>query len=363
MTSVMMTADTVGGVWTYVLELADALAGRGVEVRLATMGSPMSRQQRRELEASAVAEARESTFALEWTDEPWVEVGLAGEWLLDLEQQWAPDLVHLNGYVHGALPWRAPVLVVGHSCVLSWWQEVRGRPAPPAWDGYRRRVAAGLAAAGAVVAPTQAMADALGRCYGVSDVSVIANCRQPRWVADIVKEPLVMSAGRLWDEAKNLALVDQVAARLPWPVVIAGDMKRPEAAAAGPWASGAAELLGPLPFDQLAGWLMRASVFVHPARYEPFGLTALEAGLAGCALVLGDIPSLRQVWGDAAIFVGPGDEQGLVRAVCELAGDAGLLVEMAGRARRRAMEFSPERCAAGYLDAYECLLARAGSPA
>ncbi len=31
-----------------------------------------------------------------------------------------------------------------------------------------------------------------------------------------------------------------------------------------------------------------------PARYEPFGLSVLEAALSGCALVLGDIPSLRE---------------------------------------------------------------------
>ena len=36
-----------------------------------------------------------------------------------LERRLRPDVVHLNGYTHGALPWRAPVLVVGHSCVLG----------------------------------------------------------------------------------------------------------------------------------------------------------------------------------------------------------------------------------------------------
>ena len=59
-----------------------------------------------------------------------------------------------------------------------------------------------------------------------------------------------------------------------------------------------------------SGW-PRAAIYALPARYEPFGLSALEAALSGCALVLGDIPSLREVWGDAAVFVPPDDAGGL----------------------------------------------------
>lgn len=370
MTALLMTTDTVGGVWTYALEMADALAPMGVEVALATMGPAMSREQRREVAASSVAAVHESTFALEWMHDPWLEVERAGEWLVDLEQRLAPDVVHLNGYVHATLPWRAPVLVVAHSCVLSWWLAVHGRPAPPEWDQYRSRVAAGLVAADAVVAPTPDMAAALERVYGVAGAMVVANCRRADWVRDDPKQALIISAGRLWDEAKNLALVERVAPRLGWPVVVAGSAPAPGAASAPraaeqqePAATAGATLLGPLPFVELASWLLRASIFVLPARYEPFGLAALEAGLAGCALVLGDIPSLRQVWGDAALFVDPDDEQGLVAEVGRLTGDARLLTAMAGRARRRALEFAPERCGREYFAVYQGLRVAAGDAA
>ena len=43
-----MTADCVGGVWTYALDLADALAPHGVEVQLATMGRLPDAEQRRQ---------------------------------------------------------------------------------------------------------------------------------------------------------------------------------------------------------------------------------------------------------------------------------------------------------------------------
>ena len=44
-TRVLMTADCVGGVWTYALDLAESLGDFGVEVLLATMGQRPSHAQ------------------------------------------------------------------------------------------------------------------------------------------------------------------------------------------------------------------------------------------------------------------------------------------------------------------------------
>src|SRR5215813_8755054 len=43
----LMTADTLGGVWTYAIELIGALKPFGVDVTLATMGAPLSPAQAR----------------------------------------------------------------------------------------------------------------------------------------------------------------------------------------------------------------------------------------------------------------------------------------------------------------------------
>src|SRR5689334_19128168 len=111
---VLMTTDCVGGVWTYVLELARALAPHGVEVALATMGPAPTDEQRREAEQLDNVTLHVSTFQLEWMDDPWLDVGRAAEWLMSLECRVRPDVVHLNGYAHGDLPWRAPTIIVGH---------------------------------------------------------------------------------------------------------------------------------------------------------------------------------------------------------------------------------------------------------
>ena len=120
-----MTGDAVGGVWTYALVLARALAPHGVRVTLATMGARPGAAQRADADAAGI-DLVVSDFRLEWMDDPWEDVARAGEWLRSLERDVAPDLVHLNGYAHGALDWRAPVVVVAHSDVCSWWRAVRG---------------------------------------------------------------------------------------------------------------------------------------------------------------------------------------------------------------------------------------------
>jgi glycosyltransferase involved in cell wall biosynthesis len=354
---VLMTTDAVGGVWTYALELARALAPHGVRVSLASMGPLPSAEQRRESEAVPGLELWESAFRLEWMEAPWQDVARAGQWLQSLEERVRPQLVQLNGYVHAALPWRSPVLVVGHSCVCSWWQAVKGKPAPEDWSRYRDEVRRGLHSADHVAAPTRSMLEALGAQYGpLRSTSVLPNGRSPELFPSGPKEPLIFTAGRLWDEAKNLALLEAVASRLPWPVYVAGDEQHPNG---GTVRIRSTHALGRVPAPQLADWLGRASIYALPARYEPFGLSALEAALAGCALVLGDIPTLREVWGDAALFVPCSDADALEAALLRLITNRGLREEMGARARERALAFTPERMAQAYLDVYHTL---AGPP-
>lgn len=353
---VLMTADTVGGVWTYALQLVSLLEPLGVEVVLATMGRRRTPDQ---VVASARLpnlEVRESEFRLEWMADPWEDVARAGEWLLALERETRPDLVHLNGYAHAALPWRAPVLVVAHSCVLSWWEAVRGTPVPAEWDTYRRAVARGLAAADLVIAPTRAMRGALARHYRTGgDAWVVPNARDAAAVAGRdAKDPIVFAAGRLWDEAKNLAALDAAAPSLPWPAYVAGDTTGPDGAAVQP---AHVRALGALPGGGVREWMARAAIYALPARYEPFGLSVLEAALAGCALVLGDIESLRENWDGAAVFVGPDDVGGLVEAVRRLARDGEERAALGTRARQRATRFSPRRQQRGYAEAYRQVMA------
>jgi glycogen(starch) synthase len=338
----LMSTDAVGGVWTYATELRRELAAAGAEVVLAALGPAAPPEP-------GVAYRR---CRLEWQEQPWADVREAGEWLLELAEQERVDLVHLNGYAHGALPWRVPVVVVGHSCVLSWHEAVRGVPAGAPWRRYRREVAAGLCGADVVVAPTAAMRSSLLRLYDFGGhCRVIPNAVSPHpSPGDGVRQQLVLGAGRLWDEAKGLQTLDAAAARIPWPVAVAGD--------AGGASARSVRLLGRLDREALRARMGRAAIFAHPARYEPFGLVVLEAALAGCALVLGDIPTLREQWDGVALFVAPGDDAALAAALQRLIDDDELRGSLASSARRRALRHDARTMGGSYVALYRRLCAR-----
>ncbi len=354
---ILMTADTVGGVWTYALELTRALQPYGIEVLLAVMGPRLSAAQREDAQAIDNLNLFKSDYKLEWMPDCWQDVKRAGDWLLHLENRLRPDVVHLNGYAHANLPWNSPTLVAGHSCVFSWWHSVYGDPPPAEWQRYKSEVKNGLHAADLVVTPSKAMLRALNTHYGaIENARVLPNGRSPEHFKPDVKQPFILSAGRLWDAAKNINRVAEVAPQLPWPVYVAGDIKPPQQQTPNHNFARQCRSLGSLSESELRQWFAAASIYALPALYEPFGYTPLEAALSGCALVLGHIDSLREIWRDAAVFVDPNDSAALKSELLDLTKDEERRRDLSERARERALEFTSARMGENYLEAYAELL-------
>jgi glycosyltransferase involved in cell wall biosynthesis len=352
-----MTADAVGGVWTYALGLSRALSRTGTRVTLAALGPPPSSDQRAEALRIPQLELMQYEGRLEWMKDPWDSVRAAGEWLQSNAEKLQPDVIHLNDYSHGALTWPAPSVVVAHSCVVSWWTAVYGSDPPAEWGHYRRSVRSGLLGADATVAVSRAMAQAVARHYAVSAPAVVWNGRSAPECQPVRKEEFVLTSGRVWDEAKNISALCAAADRIAWPVWLAGETRCPdggEADVAG------LKTLGRLPAEQLMTWFGRASVYALPALYEPFGLSVLEAALSGCALVLGDIPSLREIWRDGAVFVDGRDPAAIAEGINRIIADRDLRMHLARRARSRALSLTPERMLTGYRGVYAQARARFG---
>jgi glycosyltransferase involved in cell wall biosynthesis len=200
--------------------------------------------------------------------------------------------------------------------------------------------------------------DDLSRHYGFANprAIVIPNGTDLDAFSPRPKRQVVMAAGRLWYKAKNTALLDDIAGDLDWPVEIAGETAHPEA---GSVRLSAARPLGLLTRAEMAERLGAAAIFAAPARYEPFGLGILEAAASGCALALGDIPSLRENWDGAALFVSPDDPAAWRNGLCELIADAALRQRLGAAARDRAANFPRRMMAVRYAALYRELVSRA----
>jgi glycosyltransferase involved in cell wall biosynthesis len=354
---VLMTADAVGGVWQYAIDLIAALEQTNTQVLLAVLGPPPSAEQRHQISALRNASLAVGEFALEWMDNSWAEVDRAGDWLLRLASDFGPDVIHLNGYAHAACPWSVPRIVVAHSCVSSWWRAVYNEYPGPAWDEYRRRVKAGLAAADCVVAPSKFMAEAVAALYHfpADRIRVVPNFSRAAFPDVIPKERFILASGRAWDPAKNLGVLIEAARDVPWEVRIAGDV-RFEQHVIAPQTH--VSWLGKISHPALMQEMSRAAIFAHPALYEPFGLSVLEAANAGCALVLSDIAPMRELWDSAALFVHARESAAWGAAMSSLIAEPARIEQLGTFARRKAAEYSTARAADSYMQLYRDLVHR-----
>ncbi len=346
-----MTVDAVGGVWQYATELAGALAPLGYRATLALLGPAPSAAQRRTVAAIAGATLLETGLALDWLAPDAAAVAAAGTRIAALARAAGADIVQLNQPALAAFArFDAPVVAVAHSCVASWWAAVEGGE-PPADFAWRTRLAgAGLARADAVVCPSRSFAADIARIYRLRPAPhVVHNGRSRPGGTSGASHDFAFTAGRLWDRGKNVATLDRAAGRLGVPVRAAGPL-------AGPNGERIVlehlHALGGIDERTLADCLAARPVFVSAARYEPFGLAVLEAALAGCPLILSDIPTFRELWDDAAVFVAPDDDAGFAEAIAALIGDAGARRARGDRARGAAARFTPARMAAGMADIY-----------
>lgn len=345
-----MTADTVGGVFTYAVDLAQGLAERGVPTTLALLGPAASPAQRESARAVPGLRLVETHLPLDWLAEDRRAADQAAEEIAALAAFYRADIVHLNTPALACDGYRCPVVVALHSCLASWWAAVRQGPMPADFHWRTRLTAHGLRCADRAVCPTAALAGEVNRLYGQTPL-VVHNGRAapPELQAATSGAPYVLTTGRLWDEGKGLATLIAAAPMIDLPVRIAGPLQGPNGASVG---AANLEALGTLGATELRLRLAAAPIFVSTALYEPFGLGVLEAAQAGCPLVLSDLPSLRELWSGAALFVPPRDAHALAGTVNRLAGDAGARIRLGAAARQRASRYSVAAMAAKMMDIY-----------
>ena len=357
---ILITADTVGGVWSYTRELVTGLARRGVRVTLVSFGGLPAAAQRAWLEELDGVRYLPTAYRLEWMQGAEVDLRESARYLRNVIRDARPDLLHLSQYCYGAKDVRQPKIVVAHSDVLSWNQAVHGGlPSGPWEKWYRGVVRKGLAGASMVVAPSRWMLQSIEESYGRPRKSrVIYNGRTPAWFDPMArKENYAASAGRLWDEGKQLRLLMEME-RPPLPIRVAGAAALAgESARENPKGAPGVQFVGELSDDAMRELLSRAAIYIATSKYEPFGLAPLEAALSRCAIVANDIPSLREVWEDTVLYFRKDDARSLREALVRLHGDRELRMEYAHRAYERAVRhYMAGRMVDEYMETYASLL-------
>jgi glycosyltransferase involved in cell wall biosynthesis len=356
----------MSGSWTYTRELVTGLVTRGVRVTLLTFGEIPLPDQTAWMDRLHGLEYRPTAFRLEWMDEAPQDLPESSGFLANLVHEVRPDLLHLHQFCHGNLAVDVPRVIMVHGDLISWAQAVQGcTPRPTRWlQWYRETVVRGIAAADAVVAPSVWMLDTLRSIYTCPRrEAVIYPGRNPIFFNPYIsKDDSVLSVGRLVDAGKQVFLLTQHAH--PFPVCIVGaeqtvpvprvpiraDVKVSTAEAS-------VAIRGPQTEAQLRALYSRAAVYAATPRYEPLGMATLDAAFSRCAIVANDIPSFREVWGDAALYFRTNDASSLATILRQFDSDRPLRQAYADRAFARARErFTAHRMIDSYLNLYRGLV-------
>jgi glycogen(starch) synthase len=350
---VLMTADAVGGVWTYALDLAEGFAEHGVRVTLAVLGPAPDPAQRAQAEAIPGLVLVDTNLDLDWTAATPRALASAADGLWTLVRDSDADLVHLNSPALAAgQDFDRPVVSVAHSCLATWWGGVRQTGMPEDFRWRTQRHWQGLLASDAVIAPSGAFADDTARTYEIPRPFVVHNGRRAPAMFTWPKRRAVCTAGRLWDDGKNIAVLDAAAARIDAPLLAAGPLRGPNGEQRR---LDHAQALGSMPAQAVRRTFAQARIFASASLYEPFGLAVLEAAQARCALVLSDIPTFRELWDGAALFAPARDPQAFASAIQGLLDDPEQAERLARTAAERAERYSVAAMVGGVLDVYGAL--------
>ncbi len=370
------------GVGRYVAGLAEALAGLAGPEPESVALIPFSWRGTGDLAAAAPAGPRirvgrrrapARLLQAAWGRLPWPPV----EWLSG-----PVDVFHATNFVAPPTRRAATVLTIHDLTYLRFPQMVTDASAR-----YRQLVPRALDRGAVVCAPTAAVATEVADQYGlppdrlvVTPLGVDSAWRQatppdPSWLAThgLPGRYLLFVGNR--EPRKNLSTlltayrqllstrvemvgtgptVTEGAGTIP-PLVLVGPPGWGEALDTAGLPAGAVRTPGYLPQADLTKVVAGAAALVFPSWYEGFGLPALEALACGTPVVASDLPALREVLGDQAELVPPGDPAALADALARVLEDPGGEDARAAR-RTRAAGITWENCAQATLGAYRLAL-------
>lgn len=353
---VLMTTDAVGGVWQYSTDLARELARGGYQVSLAVLGPAPDDAQRCCAAGIDGVRLLETGLPLDWMCEGADEVTQSAQSLARLADACGADIIHCNSpALAGAADFPVPVVAVAHGCIATWWQAAKSEPFDPAYRWHGEMMRRGLLSADVVVAPSASYATTLQATYRLPQMPLVVHNGRPATASGMGgrhRLDAALTIGRMWDPVKNGELLDAAAGMIDLRFLAAGPLCSPH----GEEITFAhIQALGQVPGPELNELLALRPIAVSAARFEPFGLAVLEAASAGCALVLSDIATFRELWDGAALFADPDDADGFAAAITRVHCDPALRQQLGTAAQARAARYTPAATADAVMALYRTL--------
>lgn len=93
-----------------------------------------------------------------------------------------------------------------------------------------------------------------------------------------------------------------------------------------------------------------ADVFLYPSKHEAFPIPITEAMACGTPIITSDANGLREIAGDAALFVHPDDHDEIAHAISQVLTDNELRNDLSAKGLERAQNFSWSKCARQVLE-------------
>jgi glycosyltransferase involved in cell wall biosynthesis len=271
------------------------------------------------------------------------------------------DIVHSLDLV--APPSRRPVVVTIHDLVAVELPDLHPKRARRLLE---RRLSA-LDRAAAIITVSESTAAALAaRGIERARIHVTLNGRSP--LAEPVTPPVppgpfILTVGTLEPRKGHELLLEAFAragadgVRLVFAGPVAGRLAEVRSAAARLGIEDRLVVLGRVDDSTLAGLYRDATLLAMPSLAEGFGLPVLEAMSAGLPVVASALPATKEVAGEAATLVPPGDVDALRRAIEKMLADESLRAQLSRAGRQRAASFTWEETAAATVRVYEVALA------
>lgn len=346
----LITTDVSSEIWSYTIKLCESIKFYiKADILIVSFGGKPDKFQEEEAKALNL-DIMYTDYFPEISDKR--AVIDAENFLLQVINDFDPNIVHLNHYMTISDKVECPVIVTGHGDLISLIKWTRSNTFKNI-DQYRESVKNAVNSADAVILTSRFAVECLHKEYDFNNkFRVIYNGINIDTASNLPEKPCILAEGDLNDRSKNIGLLMKIADKIPESIKIRvignnnfdRNNKRIE------W-------INNLSFEEKVQLHKKSSIFLALSSYEPFGFSSIISAYSNCAILANDIPFHRELWGDCACVYERNNINSFIRNLNNLIENEKLLTFTAKSCQAKALSaFSMKRMGLEYINIYRAIL-------